>query len=928
MPRFAASLSCVVTVAVATTANPPSAWAFAPGGFSSIAGRSHAEITEDALDLILQQDFGVTDKTDASEKACEVMAEAAGTPDAYHASETAWHCDAENFLGCHSTIIEGRLSATREATNGRYENGQGFLGQVLHPLQDFYAHSNWIELGNTSPLEIFDSSSVASEIELDHMRQQGETVGSLRAQWAAIMATPDEATCRPCGTCSCKDNIITTHLTSGFYPDQDRVRPATPYKCDHGTVTICPEGINKDVSFNPLVNISPHGYLHDQAAAVAVAATAEFIRSIAGNELDSVHYRQLLGIGGGQASGPPAIFVVDTTESMQSIIDDVVQQIKNWAASTTPEYTPSLWMLTPFNDPAMAKTFITSDYRQFVGKLEGLAAAGGGDCPEPSFEAMYRAASDAPDGSYLYIYTNSAAKDADVYLGPLQTLVAAKNIRVIGGLFGSCSPYTPAFFKLAEDSGGQMFVLAPDEATRLAQLNQALSEPGLTRLTQQSFELEGAAQDVVFLVDSLLEKLVVSVSGITADGMPPDASTGNDDPTYAATLEDPSGGNVAAGSAGTFVTHTTFGTITKIDRPQPGVWKVRLSGSGHARVVVEGVSSLSLVSLTLLEQQPENPQSDYFPLKGSPLAGGTYKANARLRGEVSALSVEFHSPIGQVLSTHPFELQRTKNGRSVFQGEVTIPEGSFTIHAVALDAAGSRAVRAKPAVISGQYLTLDYPHEVKGMPGTNVSIDVVVQNRGPKDTFTVSAMDAAGYQPTLSEHSLLLGEGESRIIQLKLDVPADAALPGIDDINLAISSERDSSLNTAASVRVRLVRDAVAMEDGDLIPDANDNCPGVDNSDQSDLDKDAVGDACDKDLDGDGVDNTVDSCPSISNEDQRDDDSDGLGNPCDENPGCACSVPSHANDSWASTGTLLVLSALLHFRLARRRRVTRAPRPS
>ncbi|MBT9556531.1 MAG: hypothetical protein IV100_10905, partial [Myxococcales bacterium] len=41
--------------------------------------------------------------------------------------------------------------------------------------------------------------------------------------------------------------------------------------------------------------------------------------------------------------------------------------------------------------------------------------------------------------------------------------------------------------------------------------------------------------------------------------------------------------------------------------------------------------------------------------------------------------------------------------------------------------------------------------------------------------------------------------------------------------------------------------------DSDIVPDAEDNCPNVNNNDQADLDLDGVGDACDDDKDGDGV---------------------------------------------------------------------------
>lgn len=69
--------------------------------------------------------------------------------------------------------------------------------------------------------------------------------------------------------------------------------------------------------------------------------------------------------------------------------------------------------------------------------------------------------------------------------------------------------------------------------------------------------------------------------------------------------------------------------------------------------------------------------------------------------------------------------------------------------------------------------------------------------------------------------------------------------------------------------------------DSDGVPDKIDNCPQIANQDQSDSNKNGVGDVCD-DTDFDTIINSIDNCPEHANFNQSDVDGDGIGDVCDD----------------------------------------------
>lgn len=101
--------------------------------------------------------------------------------------------------------------------------------------------------------------------------------------------------------------------------------------------------------------------------------------------------------------------------------------------------------------------------------------------------------------------------------------------------------------------------------------------------------------------------------------------------------------------------------------------------------------------------------------------------------------------------------------------------------------------------------------------------------------------DPLGYVVTTQpQHGALSGTGAKRTYTPN---------PGASSDSFAFATDDGTAVSSPALVTITVT----AEQDGDGVPDAQDNCVSVRNPDQTDTDHDGSGDACDTDDDGDGV---------------------------------------------------------------------------
>ncbi|KAL1282098.1 hypothetical protein QQF64_000901 [Cirrhinus molitorella] len=489
----------------------------------------------------------------------------------------AHHIDNEAFSEGRDLITRGVAAVKASMQQGGYITARITLGALCHTLQDFYSHSNWVELGNTAPF----STLIKPELPLNNT------------------ADPSTPTCKNCTGTNCSDNILPEilwhkKLTSGYFSIFTSTKPAG--KCSHGgffdrTSSREPTGgINKDD-----IN-ADHGFLHQHAAEMAINATVEVLQDIRLNIGDQA-FLQLVGLS--QTS--VLAFVIDTTGSMSDDIEEAKRVIFSIIDSRrgTPE--PLEYILVPFNDPDFGPLTRTEDADIFKERINSLSTFDGGDLPEMCLSGLLLALAGAPPSSDIFVFTDAAAKDSELK-NTIRAMIERTKSTVTFMLINpfsfrrrrdvlqsqsftsrSISKSEKQLYRdLAHVSGGQTIEFT--KAT-LSQATAVITDASTSDLVTllQVVRSPAIADFFSFILDPSLSNVTVYVSG--------------DSPVF--TIYSPTGvsqsGSVADGPLGSIQSVGNLKRVKLNSDNQTGEWKIRISSTLFYSLIVTGQSSVNFL---------------------------------------------------------------------------------------------------------------------------------------------------------------------------------------------------------------------------------------------------------------------------------------------------------------------------------------------
>jgi hypothetical protein len=722
-------------------------WAFKPNNNNKTTPSdiTHESITMKVIERLDKNElFHVTNLTDSMTRAAKEIADGnAGVDLSNLFFVPSYHFDDEEFAAGQNLLVQA-VDRIKDALNKHdTKAARRELGRALHTLQDFYSHTNWLELGNTSPNSV--------------LGKKGQTIRNA--------ASKNERTCNDCTVCvNCTNNLITQRLTSGWF---GLISPDKPNgKCSHGgtfdrTARRSPiGGINKDTKD---CDSSPHSDRHEDAANLAERATENYIRDLVAEI--SLRQRDLLF-----GRGPTIAMAIDTTGSMGPIIENVKAQaiqIVNSRLGTDEE--PSKYVLASFNDPAVSPPFVTNDPDAFKSAISSLFASCGGDCPELSMTGVYNGLGATDEGGDLFAFTDASAKDSS-RAGDVESLALSKDIKIFPLVFGSCSPIDPVYVRLATATGGQFFFLQSSEAASITKLADAVVRSNGVDLLSVGDTLAGAPKTYSIPVDSTMSSLTVSLSGVTS-----------------LEVRRPTGSVVSSTDADATFVPLSSGIIVRIASPVSGAWSATVSGSGIFSLLVAGESDLRFSSFRFTRLAGRPGHEGYFPIDGLPLAGQTSTADAVLDGPFTTAQFELRNKAGAVVQV----LALSRIDDEEFLGDVVVPSTPFIAYVTGTDASGKPYQRVLPGSIGPTTVKVTAPDDQYLRPGQTTTYTFQVTNLGPQDTFQITATDDQGYVQSVSPTTLTLKTNETAVVTVTLQ-PGTTAQPGTTD-TLTVTAQSPTS---------------------------------------------------------------------------------------------------------------------------------------
>lgn len=624
------------------------------------------------------------------------------------------HFDSEAFID-GSQLILTRYEAAKESivNQGNFDQSRRTFGEMLHTIQDFYSHTNYIELGNEKP-----SDALAN-----------------RVFQSTEIAPISMRTCISCKNDDCQNpsNIVPDvlngkFLTSGYFIPVGYswfVKGKPAGKCSHGgsadgTSDREPTGgINKDTLKGK------HGLLHYDAATVAYQSTVQILTKFR-QDIGDDNFGQFLSLKQRLNS---LVITIDIACSMIGYIElaktEAITIVNEYRTIT---YGPYNYILVTFNSTNADLIVNSEDPQDLSRAIENIKSCQitNSSVGELYYHGLIEGLKPSEYNSVVYTFTDSPASDA--YLkyqarallrskkAVIYSFLSQKMLTDLDPLDGSNGDTD-----LATISGGLTFPIYTHDSSAIAEFIARRLE--WTRL-QTLVMLSTTSKTTDFYVDSSIDELQIEICSlgeiVNLDGIQLFMPNNSIYPIKAN------------------YTNTKHLYMWRIGQPPIGKWRLttaNLTAQLNFTVEIQGKTNLIYSSTPQRKMLIDRDTSGYTLLTNEPLIHSdllilTTYANL----SVSSIVISLIDIQGNVISTY----SSTQTASFGILTEINVPEQQFRIGTLLTLTDGRIIQRMEKQIISPTIYSIELtnpPFIVR--PGEILRMNYTIKCAKPDDQVAV-----------------------------------------------------------------------------------------------------------------------------------------------------------------------------------------------
>jgi hypothetical protein len=751
-------------------------------------------------------------------------------------SNPKWHFDAERFEEGKANLLAGMKRILLYIQASEFDTARETLGQIFHPLQDFYSHSNYVELGQRQIMPELISEAEPLPLRIagpeEQTCQDCSRTASERLRSALLKLTiiapiglgalgGDEDNIYDCESNLVKGDFLTSGYYVNQYDDEGREVPKPPGigKCSHGGALdgtagqYATGGINKDME-NSL--FAAHHYLHKEAAILGEEATLHLLNTMRKKLGDDTKWARFLQL----APGPSLAFVVDVCPGMKPYISLIKSKIKEAVEkSLANSVTDRQFIIVPFTDRLVGDPDIGTTVEDLDKAFDrSFNFYDKTDCGpnRKLYEATQKAALKSNVGGYIYATTEGRPWDS--HLAPwveatmnqkqliFQLVLTSQipKIQTADPSSDSRSDGPPRDLvlsnlrQLALANSGDVVNIGTEDAGSIINYRTGLRGVGTVLLVASGKK----SQRLNLLVDDSISDLEVSIiSG--ASGHPPNIN-----------LLDPRGRLVlrqTSEEVASFFNHNqSHYHVIRTMQPLSGTWKIAITTNESSNPTADyKVVATGITRLTMRTQFRKLSVDGRTTHLGQEAIGRTRPAaNTKLyvairpsghNGSATPVYVQLRSADWTVISQAAAEPSPAR--RNQFVAEISVPSKPFYLRIYGFNSNGEPFGRTNPRIISPSTVSIAITEAPRKLTesdptgGSGFKLSFTVVNQANTALFYIKAHDTKGYLKSYQPKGVILRRGGRVTGSILISIPPNSTAP-VTDVTIIASNGKSENTNT------------------------------------------------------------------------------------------------------------------------------------